>query len=346
MFLMVLVVGSSPAAAQVCGSCAVKLREEIRLGAREGPGALGRYDAVVRTDSRGRYFVTWSNASSVLVFAPEGRYLRTLGREGDGPGEFRRAFGIVLGRGDSLHVFDNGTNRLTVFDPELRIARMHNVVHSPGSKLIALEDGHFVAALDIRTPERAGLPLHVFDAEGILVRSFGSTDRDFGPGFQQSPSRTLAAGANGLVWSAHIYRYEIIGWDTTNRIRARVRRNVAWFAPREDTPTRGRLTGPLPAIQKVWEARDGLLWVAISVADPDWRNAIHPDSRPGAIQVMSQFDYRDTVIEMLDRSGRLRGYARVDGLVTGFLPGDRIVVAMEDADGYPYLSILRPINPP
>lgn len=36
------------------------------------------------------------------------------------------------------------------------------------------------------------------------------------------------------------------------------------------------------------------------------------------------------------------GHARVDGIVTGFLPGDPIVVAMEDADAFPCLSIMEP----
>ena len=37
-----------------------------------------------------------SQLNEVQVYAPDGEYLRTIGREGEGPGEFRAAFNLLL----------------------------------------------------------------------------------------------------------------------------------------------------------------------------------------------------------------------------------------------------------
>jgi hypothetical protein len=47
------------------------------------------------------------------VFGPDGQYLRDIGREGDGPGEFR--FGMIGIVGDTLFVQDPNNTRLTTF---------------------------------------------------------------------------------------------------------------------------------------------------------------------------------------------------------------------------------------
>lgn len=65
--------------------------------------------------------------ASVRVFDSSGRPLRTIGRAGQGPGEFVRPSHLQIGPSDSLFVFDAGTQRLSVFDTSgalLRDARI------------------------------------------------------------------------------------------------------------------------------------------------------------------------------------------------------------------------------
>lgn len=51
----------------------------------------------------------------VRIHGPDGRRLRTVGREGEGPGEFGALNGLGF-RGDSLFVFDSRWFRISVFD--------------------------------------------------------------------------------------------------------------------------------------------------------------------------------------------------------------------------------------
>lgn len=59
----------------------------------------------------GRVYVSDPQANGVHVFDASGRHVRTIGREGEGPGEFRRLGGLQT-LGDTLVVVDGGNGRL------------------------------------------------------------------------------------------------------------------------------------------------------------------------------------------------------------------------------------------
>jgi hypothetical protein len=69
----------------------------------------------IAVDRRGNVFV--ADRSAVRLFGPDGRLLRSIGRQGSGPGEFDWVATIGLLPGDSLYAFDMGSERLTVFAP-------------------------------------------------------------------------------------------------------------------------------------------------------------------------------------------------------------------------------------
>jgi hypothetical protein len=63
------------------------LAEELRIGSAEGDGpAVFAGITALGVDRAGRIHVLDNRADNVRVFAPDGRYLRTLGRSGAGPG--------------------------------------------------------------------------------------------------------------------------------------------------------------------------------------------------------------------------------------------------------------------
>jgi hypothetical protein len=69
------------------------------------------------TDSRGRIYVGDLNRAEVSVLAGDGTLLRTLGKSGKGPGEFKWINDVQVLPGDSLLVYDRGLGRITVFAP-------------------------------------------------------------------------------------------------------------------------------------------------------------------------------------------------------------------------------------
>ena len=89
------------------------LTEDLRVSETENYffGSIQDFD--VTTD--GRMVVVDGEATHLKVLRPDGTLLDTLGRQGQGPGEFQSPATAEVARGDSIYVFDPGTKRFTVF---------------------------------------------------------------------------------------------------------------------------------------------------------------------------------------------------------------------------------------
>jgi hypothetical protein len=93
-----------------------KLVLEHEIQPPEGdPGELFDPQDVAMND-RGEIFVKDQKPSVIKVFDGSGNFLRSIGREGDGPGEFRVAFLAV--RGDTLITQDPQNARVSTFNTQ------------------------------------------------------------------------------------------------------------------------------------------------------------------------------------------------------------------------------------
>lgn len=82
-------------------------------GEADGPEVFGRIASIV-SDDEGDVYIADSQALEVRVFDREGNYLRTIGRSGEGPGEFG-ALASLTWNADTLHVLDWRNARLQRF---------------------------------------------------------------------------------------------------------------------------------------------------------------------------------------------------------------------------------------
>lgn len=150
---------------------AIRLVEVVRLGSLDGAhDAFGRVMDVALSRS-GRIVVADDQNHNVVVFGPSGRYVGTMGRKGQGPGEFESPWKVAVDAQDSVFVWDASLARISVFSPDLRFRRSFAV---PPQWLVNslqfLQDGRLlVAAYGRREPG----PLHLLSRSGRLERSFG-----------------------------------------------------------------------------------------------------------------------------------------------------------------------------
>jgi 6-bladed beta-propeller len=82
----------------------------------------------IEADSAGNIYVLDHQSSEIRAFDAEGRYLRTLTRKGEGPGELNAANGMLLTDQETLWVQDHGQWRmieLTLEGEEIRRLPMH-----------------------------------------------------------------------------------------------------------------------------------------------------------------------------------------------------------------------------
>ena len=95
-----------------------RLVPEVSIGELDGPEEylFGRIGSLAVDDDRNVY-VFDRQAYHVRVFDDAGVYVRTLGRRGEGPGDFGRAEAIAVLPDGRLLVRDPGNMRVQVFDP-------------------------------------------------------------------------------------------------------------------------------------------------------------------------------------------------------------------------------------
>lgn len=88
---------------------------EIREIGHSQPAARLSYVLSLAADGRGRVYVGDWSVPGITVLSPAGELLPRLGREGEGPGEFRRVSQLAVLPNDTLLVFDAQLQRLTLF---------------------------------------------------------------------------------------------------------------------------------------------------------------------------------------------------------------------------------------
>jgi len=92
--------------------------------------------------ARSLIYVVDAGSSRVLVFDDQGRFLRAVGRKGQGPGEFARPTGLALTGDGGFAVADRDNNRIQLFGPDGVFARAVPVKAGRVADLIVV-DGRF-----------------------------------------------------------------------------------------------------------------------------------------------------------------------------------------------------------
>lgn len=83
------------AAKPAAGLQTLVMKEAWRAGGEQSDLIFGSIGTVL-AGADGTIYVLDSQLSQVAIFAPDGKFVRTVGREGDGPGEVRRPGGMML----------------------------------------------------------------------------------------------------------------------------------------------------------------------------------------------------------------------------------------------------------
>jgi hypothetical protein len=117
-----------------------------------------------------------AQADEVRLFSSQGQHLRTLGRRGDGPGEFRFIGRVELIAPDTLLVFDRGLRRATLFGPKWEV--VHTVpidVYPIRPDRFEVLGGRFVVVepRSMRQEEEPRLGLHRLPATVLSVSRSG-----------------------------------------------------------------------------------------------------------------------------------------------------------------------------
>ena len=311
------------------GDHAPRLVEDLRLGSAEaeGPTLFGEV-AAVEVDPLGRIWVLERHAKELRVFGPDGAHVRTIGRQGAGPGEFRDPIGLAWAPDGTLWVADPGNARFTVFDtagalvgsrarrvggyampwrggfgPGGSMCEVVTVVRGQEPELAVVRFDTAVQPVDtFPLPPQRTAQFELRSANGFIAAAVPFT-----------PGLVMALDPRGFLWTGLNDRYRFVQHrlegDTVRIVerqaapvpvsaaeRDQAVAGMKWFTDQGGRVDPGRIPGTKPAYTQIIPAAGGSTWV---------RPAL-PAGETG------------TAFDVFDAAGRYQGRVRLPGGMDAF----------------------------
>ncbi len=217
----------------------LELTEELTIGAAEGDENLMFGETVfVAADDTGCVYVVDFDRKRIQKFAPDGKFLMSLGRAGQGPGEFQSISQVRFDAHGGLYCSDVLNKRLAFFDPDGRfvktVAFPAGVIQAeflPGGNILAQTNAveppkitTMTAILDPRWKSVAELHRDVFDIPSGAPTDPAKFIAAAFAGAAFKPAYAVAVRPDGRVCGGFPERYEIRVHDEAGACRSVIRK--------------------------------------------------------------------------------------------------------------------------
>lgn len=317
------------------------------------------------------------DGSQIHIYSADGDFLRSFGKEGDGPGEFKRIMRVSVTQGDTILVFDASHNRVSIYDASKGLVRSIPLAPDDSQfyswkawsvgtdRVLGLTSGYdpegFSGAFPRRAPRTARLTLH--DGGGGLVAGPIDFDGGFSVGIANGGdvvaafANIPAVGVEGdrVVFSAGLH-YELTTLDHDLRPVGR----VSW--PGVPEPVTGSEVEWLRGeVVKQWEEFPNAPQEIIDqVVDGQLAPKFIPENRPeiGSVVLdrqgrtwVSRFEPMQPYVpgrveawHVLDPEGTPRGRLTLPmGAELMAVDGDRVMLLTTDELDVQHIAIFRVI---
>ncbi|HEX2079962.1 MAG TPA: hypothetical protein VHG08_19750 [Longimicrobium sp.] len=345
----------------------------LDVGVAEGDPnqQFGRVADAVRLRD-GTLLVADAQANEVRAFDARGRYLRTLGRAGGGPGEFRGLDDLYLLPGDTVAAYDHQGPRLSFFAPSGTFVRSVSLAPVEGTlpprPLGFFADGRMLVAPlynpvfnSSPRPARDTVPLALYSAAGtqsaLLARVPGEEMVTVVGGEGDDRMAMRGPPPFGLATSFAVHgerllvgdpvRYELVERRPDGTVARLVRRSGAREAVTQadrDAYIERRREGMRDARFRQIEER-----MMKSVPFPDHKpffTALRVDAEGNAWVQRPAYPEADTPWDVFDAEGRLLGTVTTPaGLRVTQIGADFVVGIWTDELDVPHVRVHRMEKP-
>lgn len=328
----------------LAGTCSADLE---RIATIEGDYAGRAGIGLVAQD----YVLTVNNSdrASVHVFDRNGRYLRTFGGAGEGPGEFQSISDVRQLPDGRIVVFDQRALRVTYFTPAMSLEETHPLPVSlwPHGAQWDGEDGWYLTGRMVDR-DHFGSPVVHINENGSVLRYFGENETETeGPLAGMMVNRAVALHPDHGLFTLKGNQYVVEHWTPDGSLGRTIEPDVDWFhwpPPwMEDGPTEtaGRAVGdrePENAFLDMQFGERGHLWTLSQVTPPNWRDGLS-DGR-----IIDYAAWTDNVVHVLDITrGREICTVRLEDIfVFGGFAGPGILKTYEEGSlGRPTVTFWR-----
>ena len=306
---------------------------EITIGELDGPEEhlFGSIRSIAVGDD-GTVYILDLQAQHVRVFDSLGVYVETLGRRGEGPGEFTEAEAIAALPDGRLAVRDPENQRVTVFGPgqgEMAEWRYTGTVSSFSPLYVDTRGRIHLVAGDLSRVDELVMEIIVLGPDGTHLDTLPEPSSDYEAPYvrAEAPGISLTYGVPfnpRFHWTVHPSGHFLTGLSTHYRIDLVRDDGVLWIERSQDpipasdaerayqrdlTVSRIRWSlpgwdwdGPAipnhkPFFRALRAGRDGRIWVRLSTEGRPVDNADHDPDDPASFAVTWEEDTRYDVFE-------------------------------------------------
>jgi len=299
------------------------LEEELSIGEADGPEEymFSRLSNLT-VDDRGYIYALDVNEKHIKVYNDEGKYVRTIGRAGQGPGDILGSRNVCITAQNEVMVPDSLNNRLTFFSLEGKFIRNIKTTPLVLSETKIDSNGDIIGLAIVREEENPRHELKKFNADLKYLCSFDSSPL-------QNP-RNLNPFMGGLIWDidkndrvvcGYPITYEIKIFDPEGNIIKKIEKD---YKPLEITKEDiKRFEGMPPGIE-----------LSIPKYYPPFRDFIIDDEcRIFVLTYEKVPDGDERYYDVFDKEGKY--IAKIPlGLRTQLIKKDKLYAIEEDNDGY------------
>ena len=177
------------------GEITFELEEDLLIEDKDGIDFFFEWPCDLNVDSNGNIYVCDQRQHKVYIFDKLGNYLKVLGGEGQGPGEFNTPRRIVIDDEDRINVI--ATRKLHLFDDKAKFIKSINLSFARSCNLT--ENGNILAHLDEMGPTGLAQRIYLLNPEGKKTKKIDEQlismenmknphpDTGFGPMFHLAP---------------------------------------------------------------------------------------------------------------------------------------------------------------
>jgi len=171
------------------------LEEELSIGNENDENQVFYQGLDVAIDNDGNIFVLDSGNFRIQKFDRNGRYLMTVGRKGQGPGEFQGFSGVFIDSKSNLYV--NQGRSISLFDNNGKYIKSIPLGTDTSSFGIT-SDGNIIAKTYSIIPEKTSDDLIFFDSTGKRLKTLATF-----PNVRVVPAGGIALGARNS-WAFYL----------------------------------------------------------------------------------------------------------------------------------------------
>lgn len=289
----------------ICDGCQLRLAEVVRLGDAEGEGIIaGDFPQVVWSDFG--YLVFRRGGSRVQLFSNDGRFVRSIGRSGEGPGEFSGTITGVQAIDGRILISDGRKRAFIEFDE--RGGHMGSIDYGfrSGDFVSVGFDRVVMFSMD-RSPDLVGYPLHLVDVSAMGTRTapvhFGTENANAWSARVPLAGFVIGSVIGGpTLWWGSGGSPAIQQWSVDGEHLQTIDGELPWF-PKVTALIPNPSQPPPSTLKAIATDPAARLWMLTHQADRGWREVARQGAE-GGITESSYGEYYDSRLDVFDLGTR------------------------------------------